>query len=205
MPEDPPASDAPVTTTSPRFVSRWLLQAAGVVCGVLLLLVLGVFAWRALSVTRLERRITVERDQMAVAKREALRLQARDMLRLAARPLAWAVRGEVTRNNLGQVDDYLRLFVREPGVRALMFVGNDGRVALATDRKLETQDAAGLVSGAIRTATDVVIEESAGFIRMGVPVMGLDNRMGVLVVDYAPPTEAAGSPPPEASQAPGAR
>ena len=111
------------------------------------------------------------------------------MLRLAARPLGWAVRTEMLRSNLSQVDDYIRQFVREPGVRSLILVGKDGRVLLASDRKLETQGAAQLVSKAIREAIDVVVEESGDSTRIGVPIMGFDDRLGVLVVDYAPQTQ----------------
>jgi hypothetical protein len=191
--EEPPA--APKAVESPvepfRFaVPRKILYAAAGLVALLVLLPLGVFGWRALTVRGLERRMDSQRTELVENKRQALKLQARDMLRLSARPFAWAVRAEMLRGNLGQVDDYIRQFVRETGVRSLMLVGKDGRIQLASDRKLETQSAEPLASKEIRNATDVVVEEAGEFIRMAVPVMGFDERMGVLVVDYAPPPTA---------------
>jgi hypothetical protein len=171
-------------------VPRNILYIGGGLVALLVLLPLGVYGWRVLTVRSLERRMEVQKTEMVENKRQALKVQARDMLRLSARPFAWAVRAEMLRNNLGQVDDYIRQFVREAGIRSLMIVGKDGRIQLASDRKLETQSAEPLVSKEIRNATDVVVEEPGDFIRMGVPVMGFDDRMGVLVVDYAPPPAA---------------
>jgi hypothetical protein len=191
-PTPAPSTDATPPPSPPepfRFsVPRHVLYATGGLVALLILLPLGFYAWRALTVRSLEHRMEEQKTEMTEARQQALKLQARDMLRLAARPFAWAVRAEMLRGNLGQVDDYLRQFVREGGVRSLMLVGKDGKIQLASDRKLETQSAEPLVSKAIRSATDVVIEEPGDFIRMGVPVMGFDDRMGVLVIDYAPPT-----------------
>jgi len=183
-------------------VPRRVLYAAGGLVALLILLPLGVYAWRALTVRSMAQRMEAQKTEMVEARRAALKLQARDMLRLAARPLGWAVRTEMLRNNLGPVDDYIRQFVREPGVRSLILVGKDGRILLASDRKLETQSADPLVSKAIREATDVVVEEAGDFIRLGVPVMGFDDRMGVLVVDYAPPAPAPQDQPPATKPAP---
>jgi hypothetical protein len=183
----PPKSAEPFRIVVPRRV----LYGAGGVAALLVLLPLAFYAWRALTVRGLERQMETQKTEMVEARQQALKLQARDMLRLSARPFAWAVRAEMLRGNLGQVDDYLRQFVRETGVRSLMLVGKDGKIQLASDRKLETQSAEPLVSREIRNATDVVIEEPGDFIRMGVPVMGFDDRMGVLVIDYAPPPAAS--------------
>jgi hypothetical protein len=200
--EQPKGTDTPtptlVTTPPPKpgpkdpppfqlSVPRRVLYLVGGLVTALVLLPLGVYVWRALTVRALEHRMDAQKTEMSEARRQALKLQARDMLRLSARPYAWAIRSEMLKGNLNQIDDYLRQFVREPGVRSLVLIGKDGKVLLASDRKLETQSADALASKAIRTATEVVIEEPGDFIRMGVPIMGFDERMAILVVDYAPP------------------
>jgi hypothetical protein len=171
-------------------VPRRILYLVGGLVAALVLLPLGVYVWRALTVRALEHRMDAQKTEMVEARQQALRVQARDMLRLSARPYAWAIRAEMLKGNLNQIDDYIRQFVREPGVRSLVLIGKDGKVLLASDRKLETQSADALASKAIRQATEVVIEEPGEFIRMGVPIMGFDERLAVLVVDYAPPPAA---------------
>jgi hypothetical protein len=88
------------------------------------------------------------------------------------------------RGNLGQVDDYFRQFVTERGVMALLLVGKDGQIVLATNRKLETRPADATVSKAFLEANDSSVEETGGALRLAVPIMGFDERLGVLVVDY---------------------
>jgi hypothetical protein len=201
--EQPSGSETPPAKDAPPFqlvVPRRLLYAAGGLVAVLVLLPLGVYVWRALSMRSLEHRMDAQKSELLESRQQALKLQARDMLRLSARPYAWAVRAEMLKGNLDQVDAYIRQFVREPGVRSVVLVGKDGKVLLASDRKLETQSAEALASPAIRTATEVVIEEPGEFIRMGVPIMGFDERMAVLVIDYAPPAAADAAPPAPAAK-----
>jgi len=119
------------------------------------------------------------------------------MLRLTARPLAWAVRAEIMRNNLGQVDDYLTDFVREPRVARVLLIGKAGTVELATDRKLLTTPAENVVSRAVLETADVLVEQSKSTVRLAVPIMSFDERLGVLVVDYRvePPPGTPAQPP----------
>jgi hypothetical protein len=188
-----PAGSTPPLGTGPsgavprrKIEARTVFYLAGGVITVLLLLVGGTYAWKVWVVRGLERRFAAEQNQLATTQRQALNVQARDMLRIAARPLAWAVRAELLRGNVGQVDDYFREFVRERGVNSVLLVGPDGKILLATNRKLETQAADAFVSKTVLETPDVTIEEAGGLLRLGVPVMGFDRRLGLLVIDYDP-------------------
>jgi hypothetical protein len=169
----------------PRWLSpRVLMYAAGAAITLLMALALAAYAWKLVAVRGLERRLAAERSASGSAQRQALSGQARELLRLTARPLAWAVRAEMLRDNLGQVDDYFREFVRERGVSSLILVGKDGKIALATNRKLETQAAETVISKSLLEASDVEVEESGSTLRMAVPIVGFDRRLGTLVIDY---------------------
>jgi Arc/MetJ family transcription regulator len=185
-PDGPAKQDEGKPTSWPArlLTVRGLLLAAGGAVALLALLLVGAYVWKVVAVRALEARLLSERGESSEAKRQALSVQARDLLRLTARPLAWAVRAEMLRGNLDAVDDYFREFVRERGVTSLLLVGKDGRIALATNRKLETQPAETVVSKALLEASDVTSEESGTSFRLAVPIMGLDSRLGLLVVDY---------------------
>jgi hypothetical protein len=163
---------------------RLVLYATGGVIATLALVALGIYAWNFVTVGRLRAGFEAERARSSTAQKQALTGQARALLRLSARPLAWSVRGELLRGNLGQIDDYFREFVRERGVSSLLLVDKDGRIALATNRKLETQPADSVLSKALLESPDVAFEEAGTALRMAVPVMGFDRRLGTLVVDY---------------------
>lgn len=189
--QEPTAGPAPARAESsrtwvPAGRQRLILYAVGGALAALLLLALGVYVWKALAIARLERQFETEREQSSTARQQALAGQAREMLLLSARPLAWAVRAELLRGNLAQVDEYFREYVREHGVQSLVLVGQDGTVTLASNRKLETLPADGLLSRALLEATEPRVEEAGSALRLAVPVMGFDRRLGVLVIDYDP-------------------
>jgi hypothetical protein len=151
---------------------------------VLVLVILGMYLWKVLAVRSLDKKMDLQRTEMIQKQQMALDIQARDMLRLSALPLAWAVRTEMMRENLSQVDDYFRDFVREEGVLSIFLIDKENKVVLATNRKLETQSAGQVVSQTIRDAKDIVIENTGSGLRLGVPIMGFKEKMGLLVVDY---------------------
>jgi hypothetical protein len=160
------------------------MYLTGSVIALLVLAALSVYVWKTIAVRGLEARLAAARVESSSAQRQALTTQARDLLRLTARPLAWSVRAEMLRGNLGQVDDYFRELVHERGVSSLILVDKDGRIALATNRKLEMQPAASVISKALLEAPEVASEESGSSLRLAVPVMAFDRRIGTLVVDY---------------------
>ncbi len=157
---------------------------------VLILLAVGIYIWKELAVKDLEIEMENQRTEMAEERQKALDAQARDMLRLAALPLAWSVRGEMIRENLSQIDEYFREFVKKEGVLSIFLIDKENTVVLATNRKLEEQPADQVVSQQIRDAESVLIEKSESILRMGVPIMSFNEKMGILVVDYKPPTFA---------------
>ncbi len=166
------------------FRRRWRLYLTLSAVGALILAAAGVYVWQNVTVRQLQARFAAERNASTSAQRQALTTQARDLLRLTARPLAWAVRAEMLRDNLGQVDDYFREFVRERGVSSLILVDKNGKIVLATNRKLETQAGDSVVAKNLLESNEVAIEETGTTLRMVVPVMSFDRRLGTLVIDY---------------------
>jgi hypothetical protein len=153
---------------------------------VLILLALGIYIWKELAIQSLELKMEDQQTEMAKEQQEALDAQTRTMLQLTALPLAWAVRKEMMGGNLSQVDSYFRDFVRQEGVLSIFLIDQENKVALATNKKLETQPADQVISRAIQDAESVLIEKSDSVFRMGVPIMSFNEKLGILVVDYEP-------------------
>ena len=182
----PEGAGGATATPSARSNARTLFYLLGGAILVVLLLLGGAYGWQVWQMRGLERQFALEKSQLSTAQRQALDVQAKDLLRLAARPLAWAVRAELLRGNVSQVDDYFREFVRERGVNSVLLVAPDGKIMLATNRKLETQAADTVLPKAMLDAPDVTLEAAGNLLRLGVPVMGFDRRLGLLVIDYDP-------------------
>ncbi len=191
-----PSSAEKADKPARRIALRLFIYTTGTIIFILVLLVLGVYVWKTLAVRSLEQRLEFQETEMARERQQALHVQARDMLRLTALPLAWAVRTEMMRGNLNQIDDYFRDFVKETGVLSVLLIDRENRVALASNRKLEAQPADSVVSQAIQNADNIVIEESESFLRLGVPIMSFNEKLGILVVDYRPQDSQTPKPQP---------
>ena len=165
---------------SPAFASRFYLVAILI----LILIALGMYLWKVLAVRNLQEKMELQRTEMIQDRKDALDNQAGEILRLSVLPLDWAVRSEMMRGNLSQVDDYFREFVQEAGVQTVFLIDSKNKVILATNRKLETQSGDRVVSSAIMEAEDAVIERTESRIRLGIPIMSFNEKLGILVVDY---------------------
>ena len=103
-------------------------------------------------------------------------------LELSSKVFSWAIRSELTRENKEQVNQYFLSFIKEPGVSKVEFVNSqDSKVTLSTNKKDEgsvyTNHVALITTETINFKNDSVLS-------IVTPVMGLNNKLGVLVIEY---------------------
>jgi hypothetical protein len=162
----------------------------------LVVLVIAAFAWKIVAVRQAEGRLETERQQMTAkmqADATALRQHAADLLArsseadhlLFGNALAWAVRGELLRNNLDQIDQYFAQLVKTQGIQLVVLAGPDGKVLVASDKKYQGGAFGQLFPTDLLNAPQVAIQPGQGDQRLLVlPVMGLNNRLGTVVLRY---------------------
>lgn len=160
----------------------------------LLVMLLGVFAWQQLAVKRAEARLAQERTTMLTqfendraalvdSVRQRAQIASDDAERRFAQALAWAVRGEMIRNNLDQVDQFFAEIVRMPGYKLALLALPDGKLGVATDRRHLGADAASLAPAGLVEASDITIRVDAEGMRwVAIPVMGLNARLGTVLL-----------------------
>lgn len=102
--------------------------------------------------------------------------------KMVSEAFAWAVRSEMIRRNVDQVDQYFLTFIRQPQVLKISYMDSDsGRTLVSTDKKDE-----GAVAGPSLMASDsTFIHTGDSVMRVETPVMGLNKRLGTLVIDYS--------------------
>lgn len=158
----------------------------------LLILLLVVFAWQRQSVYRAEVRLADERTAMVerfAADRAALTEQARqqadEMHRRFGMALAWAVRSEMIRNNLDQVDQFFAEMVKLQGVKLVMLAAPDGKVLVSSDRRNLGANASTIYPAEVMTLAQIDIRAvDDGMKLLTIPVMGLNARLGTVLVRY---------------------
>jgi len=124
--------------------------------------------------------------ELTLAGQAALKAQGGELLTLSALPLSWAVRTELLARDFREVGNYFRQFVLEPKVRRVVLVTPDGKVRISSDQKLEGKDAAAVLPGVPLDVEAPQVMKLQGEVLVLVPVMGLNSRLGLVVVSYAP-------------------
>lgn len=148
---------------------------------VLLGTVLGLAVWRSVSVHRLEEELGASKAQA----RGALYAQAGELLELSAIPLAWAIRAGVLSNDLSDIDAYMDKLVKEKFVKRIVFVDATGTIVSSTNTKLKDQPAAAALPGIDLAATTPRVDRTGEDLRIVVPVMSYERKVGTLLLDYS--------------------
>lgn len=187
MPEEiKPREPAAEPAASPKPASA---RGPYLLAGVLAVLLVGAVVWKFSAVRNVEERAVAERTEIVEQTRKALADQTGYFLRLTAKPLVWAIRREMLRNNLEQVDEYLVQLVKEPAIKQVLIAGPDGTVLLATDKKLEEHPMTEVRPELnLEIETTTIVEDVDGGLLVLSPIMGLDARIATLFLVYAPET-----------------
>lgn len=183
--------------------SHWRLWLALIL---LVLLVLGaVYLWKLWSERQLNAHYEATQQTVLQRSQQALTQQSIELLRFSTVPLTWAIRQEMMAGNLGQINSYFLELIREPYVRQITLIRPDGLILLSTNKKLEGQRIEAAFPTALLNVTKPEVgQDPQGNIRIALPVMGLNQKLGLLVVSYAGDSiqrkmatiRAAGTPPP---------
>ncbi|MDP1534649.1 MAG: hypothetical protein Q8L92_13835 [Rubrivivax sp.] len=156
------------------------------------------FAWQSLAQKRLVAKLETDRAAMTAQAdndRQALLGQLRTRAGAASETslsefgtaLAWAVRGEMIRNNLDQIDQFFTEIVKLPGTERVLLAGADGKDAVSTDRRHLGVEASTVVPPESLALPQVTVRSEAdGMVLLVVPVMGLNDRLGTVFVTRRP-------------------
>jgi len=161
----------------------------------LVVVVAVMYFWKTAAVSAVESKLVEVQTQSVQERTElierARQLDARDdveSLKRLSTPLAWAIRRELMASNLDQVDQYLSELVQMPGFESAVLANPEDKVMVATDRKNLAEPFSTLYPAQYLQAKEVRIEPaSAGSLRAIIPVMGLNQQLGTLVVEYTSP------------------
>ncbi|HEY4184187.1 MAG TPA: hypothetical protein VGP07_03920 [Polyangia bacterium] len=190
MTSAPPESTTPVPPSLATRCLRWVKANPTLHAVVVVLLSLAVIVASISGVVsrrQLERRASAQQDELLRSTTATLAGQASALLRLTALPLGWAFRSALLKDDLAAIDTYLRRMVQEPHVTDVALVGTDGVISHASDQKLQgrlAQKAFPEVALDGQSPASVVTGHE---VRIVVPIMGYDRRLGTLVFSYALP------------------
>lgn len=139
----------------------------------LLIMIVGA-GWSGIKYLTLKRNFNKERQQIAST-----------FIDENTRVFSWAVRSELLRDNRDQINQFFMSLVKEPGYKKIQLVDvNNSKIIVSTDKKDEGK----VVSDTAILNTNIIKQLPEGdLIRCIAPVMGLNSRVAVLVIDRSLP------------------
>ena len=194
-----PAPASPVVSQSagkpPMSGERKLILG---LAGALVVVAIAMFGWKAAAVKAVEERMAQAEVQHKQARAQLLdkahqadAQRSLESLRRFSTPFAWAVRREVMANNLDQVDQYFTELVQQPGFQSAVMAKPDGQIVVASDRKRLAENFSSLYPAAYLQAADIRVEPADnGVLRAIIPIMGLNQHLSTVVLEYTPPAYA---------------
>lgn len=169
--------------------------ACVIVIALLSALAIGLFVWRTVDARLAEGRLAAQQAQLAQQSQQALQARTNEMLRMLAAPIAWAVHAPLADKELGPINALFSVLAREPNLRELLLIDNQGQVLAATNKaRLGAPLGDDIPAMGRAQDTPTVVPQTSGTAFLFVPVMEPQNRLGTVVVYYqaAPVTTPPG-------------
>ncbi len=168
------------------------MQLSAKYAAVLVGLILIVIVWKFIAVSKVEsdmaKKLENERVMITQQAREYADTQyAREEERFG-QVLSWAVRGELIRNNLDQIDQYLSEIVKMRDTERVVLISDEGQLLVSTDKRLEETKGTELFPKEILNLQKITIKSDVdGRKILVIPVMGLNKKIATVVVSYKLP------------------
>jgi hypothetical protein len=146
----------------------------------LVLLAVGIFSWAMLTMRSMRSTFELDRAEMADSFRARIDTIQQEGMALTSKVLSWAIRSEVTRDNQEQVNQFFLQFIQDSRVNKVQYVDAEtGAVLISTDKKDEGTT---ILNPMILKAEKQVVEQDSLQWRIATPVMGLNQKLGILIV-----------------------
>ncbi|PSJ16997.1 hypothetical protein [Nitrosomonas supralitoralis] len=165
------------------------MQMPGKYAIVLVGIIIVIFAWKIIAVSRVEanmsKQLELERVLITQQAREYADQQYIKEEERFGQILSWAVRGELIRNNIDQIDQYLSEIVKMKDTERVVLINDDGKLLVSTDKRLEESNGTELFPKEILNLQKITVKSDVeGKKILVVPVMGLNKKIATVIVSY---------------------
>ena len=161
---------------------------AAILIGIIVVLLV----WKTIAVSKVEsdmaKKLESERVLITQQAREYADQQYVKEEERFGQVLSWAVRGELIRNNVDQIDQYLSEIVKMKDTERVVLIGEDGQLLVSTDKRLEETKGVEIYPKEILNLQKITLRSDVeGKKILVVPVMGLNKKIATVVVSYKQP------------------
>ncbi|MFD2512242.1 PDC sensor domain-containing protein [Pontibacter locisalis] len=153
----------------------------------LLLVVLGVYLYKESQLKEARREAAEERALLLERANERIAENRHYLLEVVAKPFSWALRSALLTGNVEQVNQYLFQFVQEEKFAMVLVADAEGNIISSTDQNFTGSAFADhFDSKYLQTDATTVDDSDPERVIVASPIMGLNSRLGTLLVVYRP-------------------
>lgn len=148
-----------------------------IIIGILLLAGVVFYFYKTYEIRKIREDLTVQADSLIVK-------QNKRALMLAAKPLAWAIRAEMLRNNLDEINVLTTDLIKEKNILDISLLNASGVIINSTNKKLEGSVASDIYKNYLVLDSIQVLNTSDSVSRVIAPIMGYQSKLGVIIMNY---------------------
>ena len=182
-PQDTPGERSSAGSLRGR-IERWIKSSTKLHTVVIVVLAVAVVGFAGARIVA-ERQAEEQRIALQEHFQAALAEQASSLLRMSALPLAWAVRSALLKDDLTSIEGYLQRMMQEKHVTGAVLLGGDDKIRLASNGKLNGRSAQETFPEIALGQQSPAVVTTDKEVRVVVPVMGYDRRLGTLILSYS--------------------
>ena len=151
-----------------------------------LVLLIALWIWKSIEVANVRR--TAESNYQ-VLKEQAIKsivTSKEEQLKLLAKPYVWAVRTELMKGNISQINLYADDMIKEKNFLLIAIANDSGIIVSSTNKKDEGKPFTSIGEAASLNNNNTMVENTGDSVLIVTsPIMGFNNRLGTLFIKYA--------------------
>ena len=160
-----------------------------IILALMIIIPLVIFLWKQAEIKSLKKNHEARISEITTQANNTIMENNRKNIETLTRVFTWAVRSEMLRQNLEQIDTYMTDLVKTEGMHHISVINSEGIVVRSTNKKYEGVVYPGPIAKELSGITEVITKsDETGDMVSICPVMGLDNRLGTLIITYQPKT-----------------
>ena len=168
-----------VDTKKPNKLLMFILKHKAVLG--LLFVILALLVYHIIKINSLENVFIEQTETLKTEHAQQLDSLKIVNLKQTINVFSWAVRSEMSRNNLEQVNQFFLAFIKENDIRVISLVNpENAQVLLSTDKKNEGQE---ITDKQVLDVNELKLLEDSETLQVVVPIMGLNKKIGILNVE----------------------
>lgn len=154
--------------------------------GIAMLLLLTIWIWKNTEIKNIKSKAASDYQSLKELAIKGIISSKEEQLKLLAKPYVWAVRTEMMKGNINQVNLYALDLIKEKDLLRIAIANDSGIIVSSTDKKDEGKSFTLIGKAAILTNDNTFVENAGDSVLTVVsPIMGFNSRLGTLFIKYA--------------------